>query len=232
MGSQSKLVGGRFQPSVRFGFIAYRFLKNICARCRWSVHRHERAGFATDRSSSPAGEPAAIARPDLAARGIFRWWGSALRQVGSTLRRKLFDALPAGNGMAFILIQHLDPTHASMMVELLAGHTPMTVQQAADGMPLEREHVYVIPPGVYLSIRDGALRLSKPQRAPWRAHAVRLLPAFAGGRARRSRDLRGPLGNRRRWQPRAEGDQGEGRARHRAGARRRPGTTACRAARS
>ena len=64
--------------------------------------------------------------------------------------------------MAFILIQHLDPTHASMMVDLLAGHTPMTVQQAADGMPLEREHVYLIPPGSYLSIRDGALRLSEP----------------------------------------------------------------------
>ena len=64
--------------------------------------------------------------------------------------------------MAFVLIQHLDPTHASMMVDLLAGHTPMTVQQAADGMPLEREHVYLIPPGSYLSIRDGALRLSEP----------------------------------------------------------------------
>jgi two-component system, chemotaxis family, CheB/CheR fusion protein len=64
--------------------------------------------------------------------------------------------------MAFVLIQHLDPTHASMMVDLLAGHTPMPVQQAADGMSLEREHVYLIPPGSYLSIRDGALRLSEP----------------------------------------------------------------------
>ena len=76
---------------------------------------------------------------------------------------KLFDALPAGNGIAFILVQHLDPTHESMMVELLAGHTPMKVQQAADGMRLEREHVYVIPPGSYLAIRDGALQLSKPR---------------------------------------------------------------------
>ena len=65
--------------------------------------------------------------------------------------------------MAFILVQHLDPTHASMMVELLAGHTPMPVQQAADGMPLEREHVYVIPPGSYLAIRDRTLRLSRPR---------------------------------------------------------------------
>jgi len=76
--------------------------------------------------------------------------------------RRLLAALPPGTGMAFILIQHLDPTHVSMMVDLLAGHTPMTVQQAADGMPLERDHVYLIPPGTYLSIRGGALRLSEP----------------------------------------------------------------------
>ena len=84
--------------------------------------------------------------------------------------RRLLAALPSGTGMAFILIQHLDPTHASMMVDLLAGHTPLTVQQAADGMPLEPEHVYLIPPGVYLSIRGGALRLSEPHER----HGARL----------------------------------------------------------
>ena len=76
---------------------------------------------------------------------------------------KLFDALPPDTGMAFVLIQHLDPTHSSMMVGLLTGHTAMPVLEAADGMPVERDHVYVIPPGVYLSIRDGALRLTHPR---------------------------------------------------------------------
>jgi two-component system CheB/CheR fusion protein len=76
---------------------------------------------------------------------------------------KLFDALPSDTGMAFILVQHLDPTHGSMMVGLLAGHTAMTVSEAADGMPIERDHVYVIPPGVYLSIGEGALRLTNPR---------------------------------------------------------------------
>src|SRR3954451_20356407 len=47
--------------------------------------------------------------------------------------RRLLAALPAGTGMAFILIQHLDPTHASMMVDLLAGHTPMKAQQRSTG---------------------------------------------------------------------------------------------------
>ena len=78
--------------------------------------------------------------------------------------RKLLDALPAPNGMAFIIVQHLDPSHDSMMVDLLAGHTSMPVLLATDGMRIERERVYVIPPGVYLAVDEkGALRLSKPQ---------------------------------------------------------------------
>ena len=76
--------------------------------------------------------------------------------------RKFFDALPANNGMAFVLIQHLDPKHQSLMVDLLTGNTPMKVLQAADGMQVERDHVYLIPPGAYLAIREGILRLSKP----------------------------------------------------------------------
>ena len=78
--------------------------------------------------------------------------------------RKLLDALPAVNGMAFVIVQHLDPSHDSMMVDLLAGHTSMPVLLATDGMKIERERVYVIPPGVYLSVDDkGALRISKPE---------------------------------------------------------------------
>ena len=65
--------------------------------------------------------------------------------------------------MAFILVQHLDPNHESMMVDLLSSHTKMTVCQAAEGMPIERDHVYVIAPGTYLSVGDGVLHLSPPQ---------------------------------------------------------------------
>ncbi len=72
------------------------------------------------------------------------------------------DAMPAATGMAFILVQHLDPTHESMLANLLARHTRMTVRQADDGMRLEREHLYVIPPGTYLSVADGVLHVSQP----------------------------------------------------------------------
>lgn len=77
--------------------------------------------------------------------------------------RKLLDGLTAPTGMAFILIQHLDPTHASMLADLLRGNTAMTVFEAADGMRVERDHLYVIPPGTYLAVEDGMLRLSPPQ---------------------------------------------------------------------
>ena len=81
---------------------------------------------------------------------------------GLDAAKKLLDAMPASCGMAFVLIQHLDPKHQSMMADLLAGHTPMRVLQATDGMLLGRDHVYLIPPGTYLAIDGDKLRLSKP----------------------------------------------------------------------
>ena len=74
----------------------------------------------------------------------------------------LLKALPGTSGMAFILIQHLDAGQKSLMVELLTRHTPMTVLEAADGMAIEADHLYVIPPGTYLSVRRGSLHLSRP----------------------------------------------------------------------
>jgi len=81
---------------------------------------------------------------------------------GLEVFRGFLDAQSPKSGMAFVMIQHLDPTHPSLMVELLSSHTSMAVVQATDGAPLEPDHVYLIPPGVSLAIRDGLLRLSKP----------------------------------------------------------------------
>jgi two-component system, chemotaxis family, CheB/CheR fusion protein len=77
--------------------------------------------------------------------------------------QRLLDTLPPDGGMAFILVQHLDPNHPSLMVELLASHTAMTVRQAADGMQLEADCIYVIPPGSYLALRAGSLVVSPPR---------------------------------------------------------------------
>ena len=61
--------------------------------------------------------------------------------------------------MAYIVVQHLDPVHESMMADLLAAHTKMSVFQAADGMAIMPNHVYVIAPGTFLSISRGALHV-------------------------------------------------------------------------
>ena len=64
--------------------------------------------------------------------------------------------------MAFVLVQHLDPNHESFMVELLTGVTPLKVVQIADGMTVEANHVYMIPPNRTLLIRQGRLYLNEP----------------------------------------------------------------------
>jgi CheY-like chemotaxis protein len=75
---------------------------------------------------------------------------------------KFFRAMPDRSGIAFVLIMHLDPTHESMMAELLGKHTSMSVTQASDGMPIQPDHVYIIPPNKQLILEDSAIHLSKP----------------------------------------------------------------------
>lgn len=66
---------------------------------------------------------------------------------------------PTDTGMAFVLVQHLDPKHASILAELLHKTTRMPVREAADGLKVEPDHVYVIPPNSNLAILHGALHL-------------------------------------------------------------------------
>ncbi|MBP1696641.1 MAG: ATPase [Deltaproteobacteria bacterium] len=67
--------------------------------------------------------------------------------------------LPANTGMAFVLVQHLDPKHESMLTELLSRRTKMPVNEAKDGMAVEPDHVYVIPPNRDMTISQGVLDL-------------------------------------------------------------------------
>jgi two-component system, chemotaxis family, CheB/CheR fusion protein len=76
---------------------------------------------------------------------------------------KLLRALPPDTGIAFVLIQHLDPSHSSMMVDLLARETAIKVFQAAEGMRIMPNCLYVIPPQADLSVHHGVLRLSPLQ---------------------------------------------------------------------
>jgi two-component system, chemotaxis family, CheB/CheR fusion protein len=82
---------------------------------------------------------------------------------------ELLEALPANTGMAFVLVQHLDPDHASLLTALLARATAMPVEEVRDGVRVLPNCVYVIPPNTRLTLGDGALRL-----APRLAHSPQL----------------------------------------------------------
>jgi two-component system CheB/CheR fusion protein len=80
---------------------------------------------------------------------------------GLSALEKFFRAVPAGSGMAFVVVQHLDPHHKGMLPELLQRTTPMPVTAAKSGMTVRRDCVYVIPPNRDMTIRDGRLHLTK-----------------------------------------------------------------------
>ncbi|HEV2396343.1 MAG TPA: chemotaxis protein CheB [Candidatus Sulfotelmatobacter sp.] len=73
----------------------------------------------------------------------------------------LLRALPADPGIALVFLPHLDPTHESAMVELLSRTTRMKVFQAAEGMQVACNNVYVLPPNSDMTIEDGVLHLAK-----------------------------------------------------------------------
>jgi two-component system CheB/CheR fusion protein len=78
--------------------------------------------------------------------------------------KDFLDAFPDNPGIALVIVQHLDPTRKSLAPELLAPHTSMKLCEVADNPRVEPNTVYVIPPGKYLSISNGTLRLSEPDQ--------------------------------------------------------------------
>ena len=72
---------------------------------------------------------------------------------------ELLSSLPVDTGLAFLLVQHLDPHHASMLVEILAKKTAMPVREATEGMTVEPDHLYVIPPNTSMRVAEGRLTL-------------------------------------------------------------------------
>jgi len=94
--------------------------------------------------------------------------------------KKLLTAMPADSGIAFVLVPHLDPNHESLMVELLARRTAMPVVEAAEGMAVLANHVYIIPPNKYMTMSGGVLRLTGPvERGDWQTSIDVFLRALA-----------------------------------------------------
>ena len=70
--------------------------------------------------------------------------------------------VPAASGLAYVVVQHLDPTHKAMLTELLQRATAMPVHEATESMRAEPDMVYVIPASTELTIVDGRLHLAEP----------------------------------------------------------------------
>lgn len=95
--------------------------------------------------------------------------GDAMRIIGIgasagglAALEEFFKKVPLKSGVAYLVVQHLDPTQKAMLAELLQRVTPMPVREAQNGKLIEPDCVYVIPPNTELSLSNGALHLDKP----------------------------------------------------------------------
>ena len=75
---------------------------------------------------------------------------------------QFFNDMAPDSGMAFVLIQHLDPTHKSILADLIRSFTRMAVTEVRDNMKVEPDNVYVIPPNSDMAILHGRLHLLEP----------------------------------------------------------------------
>ncbi|HET6279165.1 MAG TPA: chemotaxis protein CheB, partial [Candidatus Polarisedimenticolia bacterium] len=81
---------------------------------------------------------------------------------------QLLQHLRPDTGMAFVLVQHLDPRHESRLADVLARSTPMPIMEAMNGLAVQPDHVYVIPPNANLAVSSGVLQVTprKQGRGP------------------------------------------------------------------
>jgi two-component system, chemotaxis family, CheB/CheR fusion protein len=88
---------------------------------------------------------------------------------------RFLERLPLDTGMAFVLVQHLDPTHESALITLLSRSTSLPVCEITNKLRVEPNHIYVIPPNVSLIITKGLLRLQPRDRT---SHGQRTIDSF------------------------------------------------------
>jgi len=105
--------------------------------------------------------PAGLAASTVGLLGIVGVGASA---GGLEALERLLAAVPAHSGLAWLVVQHLDPTHKAMLAELLQRATAMPVQVAAEGLRIRPDRVYVIPPNTEMTVAGGDLHLALPSQ--------------------------------------------------------------------
>ncbi|MAR91514.1 MAG: hypothetical protein CML06_11635 [Pseudomonadales bacterium] len=93
--------------------------------------------------------------------GDFLVVGIGASAGGLAALKSFVGQLSPPTGMVFVVVQHLDPTHKSMLSALLGRQSALTVCEAEDGATLTPETIYVIPPHCYLEVEEGCIRLTE-----------------------------------------------------------------------
>lgn len=135
------------------------------------LRRSSLAEFGNKSVDSDLGRSRAI-DPTKTSDGLFPVVGIGMSAGGLEVATAFLKAMPADSGMAFIFVQHLDPTRGSLLADLLGRETAMPVAQIEDGMRIKPNHVYVIIPAKTLLIKDGILRLVEPEKPRGQRHPI------------------------------------------------------------
>src|SRR5713226_3410507 len=109
---------------------------------------------------TPAGEE------ERSGRSPFPIVGAGASAGGLEAFTQLLKHLPDDTGMAFVLVQHLDPRHESQLVDILSRATRMLVSEAAEGMAVCPDHVYIIPRNTSMALVQGLLTLTPREETP------------------------------------------------------------------
>ncbi|PHM07981.1 chemotaxis protein CheB [Nostoc sp. 'Peltigera malacea cyanobiont' DB3992] len=114
-------------------------------------------------SESTANEAFDVEQQDIA-NALFPIVGIAASAGGLEAFTQVLRHLLTDTGMAFVLIQHLDPNHKSLLSEILARTTQMPVIEVQDGMSVEPNKVYIIPPNTKMMLSGGVLQLTPREK--------------------------------------------------------------------
>ena len=97
---------------------------------------------------------------------IVRVVGIGASAGGLEAFEQFFSQIPPDTGLAFIIVQHLDPTGHSSLPQILSRFTTMPIMVASDGLHIEPNSVYLLPPNKFMTIKSGALHLEEPSQPP------------------------------------------------------------------
>ncbi len=112
------------------------------------------------KSHLPETSAGKINKPDFG--GSFPIVGIGASAGGLEALGKFIGSIPPGSNMAFVIVQHLDPTHKTMLTELLQNYTSLKVVEVSDRLKIKPGTIYIIPPNRSMSILNRTLYLFDP----------------------------------------------------------------------